>query len=760
VADRAGALAFVALALAGVIAFGAFAPPGEASHAAGMDAMALDMNVAGNSANAVGGRQDCLALSPGETASVDVSARLIPPSNPSTGYSYKLSYESDALTIVSQDPNYLLAANPGSVVVSTGDPLPDNDLNDEWNADVTDTGSGSAESGSGVLDRLTVQVNPAAGPGVYLLTLINNGHAGQAGPLSPPDTTFAASVAVNVPCDSDGDGWNDVTEPVIGTSPDQNCGASGWPAEFVSTNSETSTLNISDLASFVAPVRHLNTSMGDPAFNGRWDLIPGSTFGEHINIADLSSLVSGTTGFPPMFGGQKAMNQTCTVATPTPSPTPTPADTPSPTPTDTPTPDPTPTPAPDPTPTQTPEPTPSPTATPTPSRTPTPSPTPTPPWPAPAIGYRGPWYNPIIAPTAHKPQSKLWFHDGIWWGSLFTSGPREHRIHRLDWNSQTWTDTGVVIDERDTASADVLWDGSKLYVVSAGEFSGVPTDEAQLRRFSYDGTTDTYSLDPGFPVTIVSGGMEAIVLARDTTGKLWVTYTRSNAVWVARSTTDDLTWAAFNLPAFNASNLSPDDISSIVAFDSKIGVMWGNQTTGIETYYFATHADADPDFTWQSGPALQIPKGADDHINLKAMSGDASGRVFAAVKTSKTTPATEPLIKLLVLNPDGTWTDHTIYTVFDNQTRPIVQIDEQNRKLYVFTSAPCCSGGNIYYKQTSLDAISFPPGPATTFMESAADPCINNASSTKQHQTSASNLVVIAGADCTTFYIHNKIDLP
>jgi hypothetical protein len=98
--------------------------------------------------------------------------------------------------------------------------------------------------------------------------------------------------------------------------------------------------------------------------------------------------------------------------------------------------------------------------------------------------------------------------------------------------------------------------------------------------------------------------------------------------------------------------------------------------------------------------------------------------------------------------------------VAEDQTRAIVTIDEQNRQLYVFAAAPCCSGDKAYYKQTSLDSISFPSGPGATFMQSATDTCINNVSSTKQNLTSSTDLVVIAGADCTDFYFHNKIDLP
>ncbi len=67
-------------------------------------------------------------------------------------------------------------------------------------------------------------------------------------------------------------------------------------------------LNVQDIASFVAPTRRINTSLGNPNFNVRWDLIPGSMFGETINLQDMAALTSGSpTANPPMFNGQRGL---------------------------------------------------------------------------------------------------------------------------------------------------------------------------------------------------------------------------------------------------------------------------------------------------------------------------------------------------------------------------------------------------------------------------------------------------------------------
>ncbi len=128
--------------------------------------------------------------------------------------------------------------------------------------------------------------------------------------------------------DDDGDGFvNDGCPPVgafseaqfnIGTGILAPChvGAEAgpspsWPSDFVSGGIPDSTdkITITDLTSFLAPARRLDTSPGSANFNSRWDLVPGrGLFPRWININDLTSLIAGPTGIPPMFGGPKAFN--------------------------------------------------------------------------------------------------------------------------------------------------------------------------------------------------------------------------------------------------------------------------------------------------------------------------------------------------------------------------------------------------------------------------------------------------------------------
>ncbi len=372
------------------------------------------------------------------------------------------------------------------------------------------------------------------------------------------------------------------------------------------------------------------------------------------------------------------------------------------------------------------------------------------------VGYRDFSYgSSVSAPTGQKPQSKLWVADGKWWGALYSTSARAFTIHVLDWGTQEWSDTGVELDTRSSAQLDALWDGTALYTVGAGTGSD-SADSAQLRRFSYM-PSGGYVMDPGFPVTVVDGGMEAGVFDKDTTGTLWFTYTRSNAAYVTHTTTNDQTWATpYVIPVDGADTLSSDDISAVVAYDGKIGVMWSNQNDS--TMYFAIHVDGAAPDQWTVNPAVQMPEYADDHMNLKSLQADADGRVYAATKTSLNASGA-PLMLLLVLDGNGSWQRHTVATVAENHTRPLVLIDQENRQLYWFASSPCCSGGTIYYKQTSLDNIDFAPGLGTPFIESGIDLNVNNITSTKQALDSSTGLVAIASDDHTRYYLHNAFTL-
>src|SRR3954468_17967806 len=141
------------------------------------------------------------------------------------------------------------------------------------------------------------------------------------------------------------------------------------------------------------------------------------------------------------------------------------------------------------------------------------------------------------APTGEKPQSKLWFNDGAWWGIIFRPSSGSYEIFRDE--AGRWTPTGTVVDTRHSVYADAQWDGAHLNVVSAGMSA---TLGVRYSRFAYDTATQRYTRDID-PVSLTTFGVETAVLDRDGAGTLWITYTHDQQVWVAHSTTSDGTWS-------------------------------------------------------------------------------------------------------------------------------------------------------------------------------------------------------------------------
>jgi uncharacterized repeat protein (TIGR02543 family) len=380
-------------------------------------------------------------------------------------------------------------------------------------------------------------------------------------------------------------------------------------------------------------------------------------------------------------------------------------------------------------------------------------------------GYRDFHYGMAVfeAPTAEKPESKLWWNDGFWWGSLWHPASNKYRIHRFDLSTQSWIDVGPDIEDRPKSLADALWDGQKLYIASHVYGGGsqqrsntTAANSARLYRYSYDTVAKIYSLDAGFPVLVNSVKSETLVLDKDSTGRLWVSWTQANKVYLNRSLGDDLTWGApFILPV-QGSNLDSDDISSVIAFDGdKIGVLWSNQSD--MKIYFAVHLDSKADTDWEPLEVAlddaNLGAVADDHLNIKMMSGGA-GELYATTKTGLSASSATS-IYLLKRAPSGVWTNYVVAKKPDNYTRPIVILDEENRDLYIFAS----SNGKIHKKQVSLDNINFPSGSGSVFIQDTGNQNINDPTSSKQNVNSMTGLLVLASDRVSRNYYHNYIAL-
>ena len=362
------------------------------------------------------------------------------------------------------------------------------------------------------------------------------------------------------------------------------------------------------------------------------------------------------------------------------------------------------------------------------------------------VGYEGPSFvGAATAPTETKPENKIWFNDGIWWGSLWSTPSNAFHVFRLDQRTHVWSDTGVLIESRPGSKSDALWTGTKLYVAShlGSSTGGSSGNSILILRYSYNAATDTYTADPGFPVTIGSFSTESLVIDRDSTGTVWAAWMQQKRVFFAHTIGgNDLSWTAPAVLPVSTSNVSTDDVCSLAHFGgNRIGVMWSDQAAN--NIEFAFHDDGQLDNVWTLETALAGE--SDDHVNLAV---DSTGRVFATVKNVLNE------LKLLVRDGSG-WSQYLITRGVDRFTRPIVLLDEEARLIHVYASGQ--DNGNIHEKTSSLDTIGFATGTGTVVLHDDSDPLVNNATSTKQNVDSTTGIVVLAHHETSQKYWHHSI---
>ena len=416
------------------------------------------------------------------------------------------------------------------------------------------------------------------------------------------------------------------------------------------------------------------------------------------------------------------------------------------------------------------------------------------------VGFRDFGYGGALAsrPTSDPEQSKVWYNDGAWWAGLFISsgkgsGGSHFNIFKFTPATNSWADTGRQIDIRDLSHGDYLWDGAanKLYVASSKSIctaaiappSQPCNDGIRVYRYSYNSGSPTllgkYTLDAGFPKTLkggqynggnfTGGGSNGVTIAKDSTGHLWLTYTRDDPTTAAPPITgfhsnvyladsaDGVTWttpARFS-PAADG-QLGEDNTAAVVSFGTSVGLYWTDKhASGSSPAFFAVHADGDPVGTWAAAETVTTgTNAADDQVNLKA---DAAGKVYAIIKTG-----VSDQIKLFDRAPGspGTWTGHAVWTSANANTRAQVVIDDQHGTAYAFSSTGGTTAGAIYVKAAQLTTLSFPTGRGAAFISSATDHAIDDISLTKQTVTSTTGIVGEAGDRATFWLLHGQLDLP
>jgi hypothetical protein len=419
------------------------------------------------------------------------------------------------------------------------------------------------------------------------------------------------------------------------------------------------------------------------------------------------------------------------------------------------------------------------------------------------LGYRDFGYGGALASraTSDPEQSKLWYADGAWWGGLFVSsgsgsGGSHYNIFKFNPGTHAWVDTTRQIDIRDLSHGDYLWDGAhnKLYVASSKSIcvtapappSQGCNDAVRVYRYNYNPAAATlatrYTLDPGFPKTLIGGpylttgapytggGSNAVTIAIDGNGELWLAYTRDDPtcaappcttfksnVYLAHSA-DGVTWS---IPThFAGADLGVDqqhNTAALVSFGTSVGLYWTDKHLSGESFgYFSVHASGDPVSTWSARETVTHGVNyVDDQVNLKA---DATQHVYAIVKTDMVDQ-----VKLFDRAPGspGTWTSHPVWTSANGNTRAQVVIDDEHGVAYAFSSSASDSTPrSIYVKSAPLTTLTFPTGKGAAFIRSATDSLIDDVTLTKHAVGSSTGIVAEASDSGTKWFLHGEMALP
>ncbi len=360
-------------------------------------------------------------------------------------------------------------------------------------------------------------------------------------------------------------------------------------------------------------------------------------------------------------------------------------------------------------------------------------------------------------PTETKPESKIWYNDGFWWGVLWDLNSETFRIHRFDPATQNWTNTGPEVDDRNKSAADALVDGNKIYISSRAKLNVSSNDSeiATLSRYSYNSGSNSYSLDSGFPVNITGTlKTDALTITKDSAGKIWAAWTKGNNVWVNHTDgISDANWGIGWILPVQGNSLGTTDLSAIAAFSgNKVGVLWSNQID--EKIYFAVHNDASAPGVWQARETVLSGNGsADDHINLAVRPSD--GTVLAISKTSfNGTGAT--LAMLNKRTPAGTWSNHAVWTTAEDPTRPIVVFNASTDSIYAISRLKDYDA--VYYKSAHISNPTFSSGPGQILIMGPDEDTVNNTTSAKVALTNASGMLIQASDKGPDFYMHGFVD--
>lgn len=355
--------------------------------------------------------------------------------------------------------------------------------------------------------------------------------------------------------------------------------------------------------------------------------------------------------------------------------------------------------------------------------------------PASAVAALGPTFDgeAQLRPTGDAGQSKLWFHDGRWWGVLLAE--REFRLHSFD-PSTGWTDTGTLVDPRPSSHADVLHEGPAITVVSAGRGASA-SNGLDVRRYRYDIEQRLYRADRDFPVRITTTGVGHVSVARASTGTLWAAFVTDQRLQVAHTLGDDRNWTDPEpVPVAEASTAV--DAAAVAANGEQVALLVANVDGTL-----AAHSTTDGE-RWSS-VSLIGGSARDVERTVALRAGPAAGPRFLGLATVQpphdgSGNALAPHVVALSTADGADWSTHAVSRVEDDLDDPALLIDEGAREAVVFATVE----GSIRMKRAPLDRLVFSSGRGTVVLPADVGGQFREPTSAKLVPAGAGTLVLAA----------------
>jgi hypothetical protein len=359
-------------------------------------------------------------------------------------------------------------------------------------------------------------------------------------------------------------------------------------------------------------------------------------------------------------------------------------------------------------------------------------------------------------PTAGQSQSKLWFAEGAWWATLIDPTTQELHIARLDPATQTWADSGTLVDDRPHVRADALWDGTHLTIASAGPKTNA-NQSLRIAQFHYNARSGRFEMDPDLPITLTAAGVSDPVLASDSKGILWLAYVDQTRLILRHSVGDVWHWSAAAAPPVSGAD-GATRAAALTADGSRVTIVWNRVDD--DTLRVGQHVDGADPGTW-AVDSVHVPglTNGPGGFSLRTVATAAGSRVFVAFelapdRSSSANPLA-PGAVVMIREADGSWSNVQLARVKDHFSTPVLAIDDHPGTLIAI--AFVTSSGTIAFKQSPLDRVSFESGGGTDLIASSADPGMRDPTSTKQAIDLTSGLIVLGADDGTGHYAFGRL---